>query len=82
MSRAKCGLWVEDHGQGIPQKEQKRIFDLFYRHGSELRRETKGVGIGLSIVRHVAEAHGGRVIVDSIVGRGSRFALELPVGKP
>ena len=78
----KVRLWVEDHGQGIPQKEQKRIFDLFYRHGSELRRETKGVGIGLSIVRHVAEAHGGRVIVDSIVGRGSRFALELPVGKP
>jgi signal transduction histidine kinase len=71
-------LWVEDHGPGIPVGEQKRIFELFYRHGSELRRETTGAGIGLSIVRHVAEAHGGRVIVDSEVGRGSRFGLELP----
>jgi signal transduction histidine kinase len=52
-------LWVEDHGEGIPKEEQARIFDLFYRHGSELRRETQGAGIGLSIVKHVAEAHGG-----------------------
>lgn len=72
-------LWVEDRGPGIPAREQKRIFELFHRHGSELRRETKGAGIGLTIVRHVAEAHGGRVIVDSEVGRGSRFALELPM---
>ena len=73
-------LWIEDCGPGIPKEEHARIFDLFYRHGSELRRETKGVGIGLSIVKHVAEAHGGRVIVESEVGRGSRFALELPWG--
>jgi two-component system phosphate regulon sensor histidine kinase PhoR len=75
----KICLWVEDHGPGIPAREQKRIFELFYRHGAELRRETKGAGIGLSIVRHVAEAHGGRVIVQSEVGHGSRFGLELPV---
>jgi signal transduction histidine kinase len=72
-------LWVEDHGEGIPQEEQTKIFDLFYRHGPELRRETKGAGIGLSIVKHVAEAHRGRVIVESVVGRGSRFAMELPL---
>ena len=71
-------LWVEDQGEGIPAAEQARIFELFYRRGSELRRETKGVGIGLSIVKHIAEAHGGRVIVESTVGQGSRFALELP----
>jgi len=70
--------WVADHGPGIPAAEQQRIFDLFYRHGSELRRETPGVGIGLSIVKHVAEAHGGRVLVESTVGQGSRFGLELP----
>jgi signal transduction histidine kinase len=73
-------VWVEDRGPGIPPEAQARIFDLFYRHGSELRRETKGAGIGLSIVKHVAEAHGGRVVVESVVGQGSRFALELPVG--
>ena len=72
-------MWVEDHGDGIPEAEQARIFDLFYRHGSELRRETQGAGIGLSIVKHVAEAHRGRVIVHSVVGEGSRFALELPL---
>jgi signal transduction histidine kinase len=79
LAGAALRLWVEDHGEGIPKEEQARIFDLFYRHGSELRRETQGAGIGLSIVKHVAEAHGGRVIVESALGEGSRFALELPV---
>jgi signal transduction histidine kinase len=71
-------ITVEDAGQGIPDEEQKRIFEPFYRLGSELRRETRGIGIGLSIVKHVAEAHGGRVLVHSISGQGSRFTLELP----
>jgi signal transduction histidine kinase len=69
---------VVDQGPGIPQEDHERIFDLFYRRGSELRRETEGVGIGLSIVKHVAEAHGGRVVVQSDAGKGSRFGLELP----
>ncbi len=71
-------IWVEDSGPGIPLEEQEKIFEPFYRRGSELRRETPGVGIGLTIVRHVAEAHGGRVIVRSAVGQGSRFTLEFP----
>ena len=71
-------LWVEDHGEGIPAAEHEKIFERFYRRGSELRRETQGVGIGLSIVKHVVEAHGGRVLVRSAVGRGSRFTIELP----
>ena len=75
-------LWVEDHGPGIPPAEQGRIFERFYRLGSELRRETPGVGIGLSIVKHVVEAHGGRVLVRSAVGQGSRFTLALPIVPP
>ncbi|HEX3872267.1 MAG TPA: HAMP domain-containing sensor histidine kinase, partial [Pirellulales bacterium] len=71
-------FWIIDNGPGIPPEEHHKIFDLFYRYGSELRRETEGAGIGLSIVKHAAEAHGGRVIVESAVGRGSRFGLELP----
>lgn len=71
-------LWVEDHGEGIPAGEHARIFDRFYRVGSELRRETQGAGIGLSIVKHVVEAHGGRVLVRSELGMGSRFTIELP----
>jgi signal transduction histidine kinase len=71
-------LSVADHGPGIPAAEQEKIFERFYRLGSELRRETQGVGIGLSIVKHIAEAHGGRVLVESEVGQGSRFIIELP----
>jgi signal transduction histidine kinase/tetratricopeptide (TPR) repeat protein len=72
-------LWVEDHGGGIPPGEQEKIFERFYRRGSELRRETQGVGIGLSIVKHIVEAHGGRVRVRSAEGQGSRFSMELPL---
>lgn len=72
-------LWVEDDGPGIPPCEHKRIFERFYRIGSELRRETQGVGLGLSIVKHIAEVHGGKVTVCSAVGEGSRFVAELPL---
>jgi signal transduction histidine kinase len=75
----RLALWVQDHGPGIPPAEHARIFERFYRRGSELRRETQGVGIGLSIVKHIVEAHGGRVLVESAVGQGSRFIIELPI---
>ena len=76
---ALVSLWVADNGTGIPEVEREKIFERFYRLGSELRRETQGVGIGLSIVKHIIEAHGGRVLVQSSLGWGSRFTLELPV---
>jgi signal transduction histidine kinase len=72
-------FWVEDHGPGIPLEDHQRIFEPFYRRGSELRRETQGVGIGLSIVKHVADAHQGRVRVESEPGHGSKFIVELPI---
>jgi len=72
---------VEDHGPGIPSEEHEKIFERFYRLGPELRRQTQGVGIGLSIVKHIVEAHGGRVLVQSAVGQGSRFTIELPLTK-
>jgi signal transduction histidine kinase len=71
-------LYVADHGPGIPVAERQKIFERFYRLGSELRRETQGAGIGLSVVKHIVEAHGGCVRVASSLGQGSRFTIELP----
>jgi signal transduction histidine kinase len=76
---SRLHLWVEDHGEGIPAAEHEKIFERFYRRGSELRRQTQGVGIGLSIVKHIVEAHDGKVLVRSAPGQGSRFTIELPV---
>jgi signal transduction histidine kinase len=70
-------LWVQDHGPGIPREEHERIFEQFYRRGSELRRESSGVGIGLTLVRHTMEAHLGEVLVESEPGAGSKFTLVL-----
>jgi len=72
-------LEVIDHGIGIPQEEQSKIFDKFYRVGDPLVHNTKGSGLGLSLVRHIVKAHGGDVAVDSEPGRGSRFIITLPL---
>lgn len=78
-ARAWLEISVEDHGEGIPAAEHERIFERFYRVGSELRRQTPGAGIGLSIVKDIVEAHHGRVRVQSAPGKGSRFTMELPL---
>jgi signal transduction histidine kinase len=72
-------LSVRDHGPGIPIEEQRLIFERFYRRGTELRRETQGIGLGLAIVRYIVEAHGGTVRVEGRLGQGSRFIVELPL---
>jgi signal transduction histidine kinase len=73
-------LTVADEGIGIPREEQDRIFDKFYRVGRSETQGRRGSGVGLALVRHVADAHGGRVTVDSRPGEGSRFTLSLPLG--
>jgi signal transduction histidine kinase len=72
---------VEDHGPGIPAAEHEKIFERFYRRGSELNRETRGIGIGLTIVKHIVESHGGRILLRSAPGQGSRFTMELPLNQ-
>jgi signal transduction histidine kinase len=72
-------LEVVDHGIGIPVQEQQKIFEKFYRVGDPLVHNTKGSGLGLSLVRHIVNAHGGDVQVDSSPGQGSRFIIALPV---
>ncbi|MCL4371151.1 MAG: ATP-binding protein [Chloroflexi bacterium] len=71
-------LTVEDDGVGIPQAEQQRIFERFYRVDKARSRETGGTGLGLSIVRHVADRHGGSVEVESTLGVGSTFTVRIP----
>jgi signal transduction histidine kinase len=73
---------VEDEGVGIPGEEQARIFEKFYRVGRSDTQGRRGSGVGLALVRHVAEAHGGRVTVESRPGQGSRFTLWLPAAGP
>jgi len=72
-------LEVVDHGIGIPVKEQPKIFEKFYRVGDPLVHNTKGSGLGLSLVRHIVQAHGGEVAVESEPGQGSKFIITLPV---
>jgi signal transduction histidine kinase len=74
-------LEVSDHGIGIPSEEQNKIFEKFYRVGDPLVHNTKGSGLGLSLVRHIVEAHGGQVTVDSAPGRGSVFTISLPINQ-
>ena len=71
-------LAVADQGIGIPPEEQARIFEKFYRVGRSETQGRRGSGVGLALVKHVAEAHGGRVRVESRPGEGSRFTLWLP----
>lgn len=71
---------VEDNGLGIPQAEQARIFERFYRVDKARSRELGGTGLGLSIVKHFAQAFGGSVSVESEPGRGSRFRVVLLPG--
>ena len=75
-------LEVVDQGIGIPHQEQQKIFEKFYRVGDPLVHNTKGSGLGLSLVRHIVQAHGGEVAVDSAPGQGSKFTIVLPVKGP
>jgi two-component system phosphate regulon sensor histidine kinase PhoR len=70
---------VADTGIGIPQAEQQRIFERFYRVDPARSRELGSTGLGLAIVKHIVEAHGGSVGVESVVGRGSKFTFRVPL---
>ena len=75
-------LEIVDHGIGIPTKDHMKIFEKFYRVGDPLVHNTKGSGLGLSLVQHIVQAHGGRVAVESAPGQGSKFTIILPLQSP
>jgi PAS domain S-box-containing protein len=72
-------IQVEDTGLGIPEAEQRRLFERLFRASSALQHQIQGVGIGLSIVKAIAEAHGGSIRVSSRLGKGTTFTLEIPL---
>ena len=72
-------IWVKDQGIGISPEEQEKIFDRFHRVGTGLVHDVKGSGLGLSIVKHIVEAHHGKVTVESESGKGSTFSIYLPL---
>ena len=69
---------VRDRGIGIDPQEQTRLFEPFYRSADERVRRRRGSGLGLSLVQHMVNAHGGRISVQSTPGQGSTFRIELP----
>jgi signal transduction histidine kinase len=80
IAAGEARLWVRDTGPGIPREEQTAIFDRF-RRGSSPKR-TEGAGLGLAIVKAIAEAHHGRVELESALGAGSTFTIVVPVDQP
>ncbi len=73
---------VEDRGPGLAADETDRVFERFYRADASRARASGGVGLGLSIVAAVAEAHGGTVGAQSVPGDGSTFTITLPLAQP
>jgi signal transduction histidine kinase len=78
-TNGSVNLEVQDRGIGIAPAEQEKIFEKFYRCGDPLVHNIKGSGLGLSLVRHIARAHGGDVKVESVPDQGSKFIIALPI---
>ena len=80
-----CGtdlsIEMADRGIGIPRAEQAKVFDKFYRVGNGLVHDVKGSGLGLSLVKHIIEAHHGTISVESDPGKGTRFTIRLPLSQ-
>ena len=80
--RPEVWITISDHGGGIPASELPHIFDPFYRGADAVARQVHGNGLGLSLVRQIVAAHGGRVTVTTRAGAGSSFTIALPSAEP
>jgi two-component system phosphate regulon sensor histidine kinase PhoR len=75
-------ITIADNGPGIPQHEQSRIFEKFYRVVDPALPDVDGTGLGLAMVHHIVRAHRGRITVQSDVGKGAAFHIVLPAALP
>jgi len=80
-SNGEVQILFRDQGMGIAKKHLPRLFERFYRVDKARSRKLGGTGLGLAIVKHIAQAHGGRVTVESELAKGSTFTLHLPIEK-
>ncbi len=78
QGRRRIVFGVQDNGPGLPKSEWGRVFDRFYRVGDLLSQGRQGSGLGLAITRGIVEGHHGRIYIESVVGRGSTFKVEIP----
>ena len=81
-ARAASGrvfISVTDNGLGLSRAERKNVFKQFYQVDQKLSRSRSGCGLGLALVRHIVEVHGGRVDIESQLGRGSTFTVSIPI---
>ena len=79
MSDGAFRLAVRDSGPGIAAADQAKIFEEFQQVDNTSTREKGGTGLGLAISKRIVEMHGGRILVDSALGKGSTFTIKLPV---
>jgi signal transduction histidine kinase len=77
-TRPEVHIAVDDHGPGLDADERRHIFEPFYRGKDAVANQIQGSGLGLSLVRRIVDAHGGRVELESEPGRGSTFTICLP----
>ncbi|MCD6526301.1 MAG: PAS domain S-box protein [Desulfuromonas sp.] len=77
-SRDRVFIWIKDEGIGIPPQDQEKIFNRFYRVNDSDGRIPGGLGLGLTLVQEIVNAHHGRIWVESSLGKGSTFFIELP----
>ena len=82
LIRNKVIIRITDNGEGIPEEHIPRLFERFYRVDKSGSRKEGGSGLGLSIVKHIIEAHGEKIYVESVVDVGSEFSFTLEKAKP
>ena len=70
---------MADDGEGIPAESVEQVFERFFRVDKARSRETGGTGLGWAIVKHIVHSHGGKVRLESQIGKGARFILNLPL---
>lgn len=80
--RLQVEITVRDHGPGIPAMELRRVFDVFYRGSAALKKQIRGSGIGLSVVKDIVAAHGGTISAANAPAGGAVFTIHLPATRP